>query len=70
MHCSKQEAAAWARERMPKWAWLIDAALRCRMSRGATGFDDEQSRAAAEMFIGLLADEITGSMSADVSAAT
>ena len=60
MHCSKQEAAAWARERMPKWAWLIDAALRCRMSRGATGFDDELTRAAAETFIGLLADEITG----------
>ena len=58
--CSKQEGAAWARERMPKWVWLIDAALRCRMLRGATGFDDELTRAAAETFIGLLADEITG----------
>lgn len=70
MPCSKQEAAAWTRERMPEWAWLIDAALRCRMSRGTTGFDDEQTRAAAQTFIGLLADEITGSMSADVSAVT
>lgn len=68
--CSKQEAAAWARVRMPEWAWLIDAALRCRLSRGATGFDDEQTRTAARRFIRLLADEITGSMSADVFAAT
>lgn len=59
MHGSKQEAAAWTRERMPEWAWLVDAALRCRLSRGTTGFADEQTRAAAEAFIGLLADEIT-----------
>lgn len=70
LHCSKREAAAWTRERMPEWAWLIDAALRCRMSRGPTGFDDEQTRTAAQRFIRLLADEIRGSMSADVSAAT
>lgn len=63
MHCSKQQAAAWTTERMPEWAWLIDAALRCRMSRGMTGFDDEQTRSAARMFIRLLADEITGPMS-------
>lgn len=31
--CSKQEAVAWARERMPEWAWLIDAALADRLSR-------------------------------------
>jgi hypothetical protein len=67
--CSKQEAVAWTRQRMPEWAWLIDAALRCRMSRGTTGFDGEPTRTAAETFIRLLGDEITGSMSADVSAA-
>lgn len=44
----------------PEWAWLFDAARRCRLSRGTTGFDDEQTRAAAETFIGLFADEITG----------
>lgn len=68
--CSKQEAAAWTTERMPDWAWLIDAALRCRLSRGTTGFGDDQTRAAAQRFIGLLADEITGYLSADVPAAT
>lgn len=56
--CSKQEAATWTRERMPEWAWLIDAALRCRLSRGTHGFDDEPTRIAAERFIGLLAAEI------------
>jgi hypothetical protein len=56
--CSKQEGAAWVSERMPAWAWLIDAALRCRMSRGTTGFDDEQTRTSAQGFIGLLAREI------------
>jgi predicted nucleotidyltransferase len=55
---SKQEAASWARDRMPEWAWLIDAALECRLSRGTIGLDDETSRAAAETFIALLADEI------------
>lgn len=55
---SKQEAASWARDRMPEWAWLIDAALECRLSRGKIGLEDETSRAAAETFIALLADEI------------
>jgi predicted nucleotidyltransferase len=59
-HGSKQEAAAWTRERMPDWACLIDAALTCRLSRGAIGFDDERSRAASETFIALVADEILG----------
>jgi predicted nucleotidyltransferase len=63
-HCSKQEAAAWTSEQMPEWAWLIDAALRSRLSRGTTGFDGEQTRAAAQRFVGLLADEITASVSA------
>jgi len=60
MHCSKQEAAAWTTEQMPEWAWLIDAALRCRMSRGTIGFDDERTRSEARRFIRLLADEIHG----------
>ncbi len=67
---SKQEAAAWTREMMPEWAWLIDSALRGRMSRGTNGFGDERTRAAAQIFIWLLGDEITGSRSAEVSAAT
>ena len=58
--CSKREGAAWVAERMPDWAWLIDAALRCRMARGTSGFDDGQTRADAQRFIGLLADEIVG----------
>jgi Nucleotidyltransferase domain. len=56
---SKQEAAAWARAQMPEWAWLIDIALRCRLSRGATGLADERSRAGAIRFTGLVADQIT-----------
>jgi predicted nucleotidyltransferase len=55
---TKQEAAAWARQRMPEWAWLIDAALRCRLSRGTVGFDDAETRAAARSFIARLAAEI------------
>ena len=57
-HGSKQEAAAWARERLPEWAWLIDAALACRVARGAVGFDDERARVAAVAFVGILAAEI------------
>jgi hypothetical protein len=58
-NASKQAAAAWARERMPEWAWLIDAALRCRISRGTIGFDDEPTQAAARTFIAQLAAEIS-----------
>ena len=54
---SKEGAASWARERMPEWARLIDAALECRRSGGTVDFADEASRAAAETFIGLVADE-------------
>jgi predicted nucleotidyltransferase len=61
-HGSKQEAAAWTRDQMPEWAWLIDIALRCRLSRGVSGLADEQSRAAAVRFIGLVADQVTNSM--------
>jgi hypothetical protein len=63
-HGSKQEAAAWTRGQLPQWAWLIDIALRCRLSRGASGLADEQSRAAAVRFIGLAADQVTNSMPA------
>ena len=63
-HGSKQEAAAWTREQMPQWAWLIDIALRCRLSRRATGLADEQTRATAVRFIGLVADQITGTVPA------
>ncbi|MBA3876358.1 MAG: nucleotidyltransferase [Anaerolinea sp.] len=58
--CSKHEGAAWVAERMPEWAWLIDTALRCRLSGGRTGFDDEPTRAAARTFIALLVDETLG----------
>jgi predicted nucleotidyltransferase len=57
-HASKHEGAAWARERMPEWAWLIDEALRCRLSKGTLGFDDERSRAGAEEFIAEVAARI------------
>jgi hypothetical protein len=43
---------------MPDWAWLIDAALVCRRSRGRIGFADAASRASAEAFIRLIVDEI------------
>lgn len=56
---SKQEAAAWTREQLPQWAWLIDIALLCRLSGGASGLADEQSRAAAVRLIELLAAQIT-----------
>ena len=57
-HGSKQEGAAWARERMPEWAWLIDAALRCRLSRGRIGLDDERAGAGADDFVRLVAARI------------
>jgi hypothetical protein len=56
--CSKREGAAWARERTPEWKWLIDAAVECWLSRGAIGFGDDETRAAAEELIRLLADEV------------
>ena len=49
---------------MPQWAWLIDIALLGRLSGEATGFADERSRAAAVRFIGLLADQIMGTVPA------
>lgn len=55
---SKQEAAAWAAERMPESAWLIDAALRCRAAGGAAGFDDPATRAAARTLIRRVAADI------------
>jgi predicted nucleotidyltransferase len=58
VHGSKREGADWAKEAMPEWAWLIDEAIRCRLSRGTLGFEDEKSREAAQTFIGLLAATI------------
>jgi hypothetical protein len=46
---------------MPEWAWLIDEALRTRLSRGKTGLADEHTRAEAGRFIRLIADEIAAS---------
>jgi hypothetical protein len=67
--CSKQEAAAWTRALMPEWAWIIDAALACRLSRGTIDFDDEPSRAAAEVFIQRLGDEVAATARAAQSSA-
>jgi predicted nucleotidyltransferase len=55
--CSKQEGAAWLREGMPEWAWLIDQALACRLSGGALGLDDEPTREAATQFVTILASK-------------
>ncbi|CAN5600742.1 N/A [soil metagenome] len=53
-HCSKEEGAAWVRERLPDWAWVIDAAIEDRLSPG-TGYSDGPSRVAAREFVALLA---------------
>jgi hypothetical protein len=55
---SKNEAAAWAGDAMPDWAWLIDEALAARASRGATGFESDRSRNAAVEFLRLIAASI------------
>jgi hypothetical protein len=55
---SKHEAAMWARDSMPDWAWLIDEALAARASRGATGFESDSSRTAAVEFVRLIAASI------------
>jgi predicted nucleotidyltransferase len=57
---TKTQAAAWARERLPEWAWLIDAALVCRHSRGKVGFDDEATRSAAQQFMRDIAARVSG----------
>jgi predicted nucleotidyltransferase len=57
--CSKQEGAEWIRAGMPEWAWLIEAAERCRLSRGLVGFADEETISAAEALIEQLGAEIT-----------
>ena len=59
-HPTKQDAAAWTQEQLPDWAWLIDVALRCRLSRGTVGFDDDESRAAAAEFVALIARSVSG----------
>lgn len=58
-HRSKQEAAAWARERDPESAGLIDAALRSRLSRGMIGFDDPVTRSEAIEFIRRVAAQVS-----------
>ena len=64
--CSKQEGAAWVRTQMPEWAYLIDAAECCRLSRGQIGFADLETTPAAERLIALLGDAIaTGPDSVD-----
>ena len=50
-HCSKQEGAAWIASREPRRAALIEAALACRLSRDAFGFDDAETRGAAADFV-------------------
>jgi aminoglycoside adenylyltransferase-like protein/nucleotidyltransferase-like protein len=60
-HVSKQEAAAWVRERIPDSARTIAAALQCRLSHGAVGFDDVQGQAAARALVHRLAREIGAS---------
>lgn len=57
--CSKQEGARWVRARMPEWAWLIDAAERCRLSGGRVGFADAGARSAARGLIARLNAAIT-----------
>lgn len=57
--CSKQEGAAWVRARMPEWAWLIEAAEQCRLSRGRTGFADVATIGAAETLIARLGSNIS-----------
>jgi hypothetical protein len=61
---SKQEAASWSSRRHPEWAWLIESALRCRLTKGSIGFDDEATRAAAVAFVRSIAGEV-GSMPSD-----
>jgi len=56
---SKREAAAWVQEWDPDRAWLIGAALRCRLSGGTIGFNDPDSRSEAVAFIRQVADRIS-----------
>ena len=55
--CSKQEGAAWARVHVPEWAWLIDAALACRLAGGTTGFADEPTLVATDKLMQQVAAE-------------
>jgi hypothetical protein len=56
--CSKQEGAEWIRARMPAWAWLIEAAEKCRLSRGRAGLADEETISAADTLIEQLGAEV------------
>jgi hypothetical protein len=55
---SKDEAAALVRSSMPEWAWLIDEAVSCRLSRGRSGFADERTIEAARRFVALVGNMI------------
>jgi hypothetical protein len=57
--CSKQEGGAWVQGLSPEWAWVIDAALATRRSRGTTGFADHRSRSGAIALIEFLAEQVT-----------
>jgi predicted nucleotidyltransferase len=56
---SKQQAAEWARQELPDWAWLIDAALECRRSGGRVGFDDPRSIDGTNAFVDLVSELIS-----------
>jgi hypothetical protein len=43
---------------MPEWAWLIDEAERCRLSRGRSGLADDRVTEAAASFVALVGDAI------------
>jgi hypothetical protein len=53
--CSKQEGAAWARDHLPEWAWLVDVALADRLSGGKRGFKEARTRVEARRFLNLAA---------------
>ena len=66
---TKQHAAAWVRVRMPEWAWLIDAALRCRASGGRVGFDDPATIEAAWRFEDLVLAQMSERQAKDTDSA-
>ena len=59
--CSKQDGAAWAKDRRPEWTEVIDTALLCRMARGTTGPSDAETRSAATRLILQLAARVQAS---------
>jgi hypothetical protein len=53
--CSKQEGAAWVKERLPEWTWLVDLALEERLTRSHHAFRTDPTRTAARRFVQQLA---------------